>query len=475
MAYKANNRMQQIFLPLVIDDYVGLQDPVRVYDAFVDALDLKALRIPTESRPGPDEYYPKDMLKLIIYAYSYGLRSSRKIERACYHNLSFQWLMGGQKPDYRTIARFRSQYKEQIKKVLKQCVRICINLDLIEGNALFTDGSKFRANASINNTWTKEKCEKSLQKINEQIDHLIDECEQIDDQEEQCSLVKLHAKIEDKQRLVQKIQKSLQALKDTPKESLNSTDPESVKARGRQGTHASYNVQINSDNKHGLIVHAEALSVNNDRGQLKNQVLQASENLGIKPQTVCADSGYSSIKDTEQITKDITVVVPTQKQVQKERGQVLQAFDKERFSYTQDKDEYICPEGHFLRYRGFDKEKQAKMYQACGQDCQSCQHFGICTTSENGRIIKRSIHEDFKKHLEQVYQSPEGQKIYQLRKEKVEHPFGHFKRNLAAGQFMLRGKAKVDAEVAILATCFNIARMITLIGIPQLIAKLNSS
>ena len=474
MAYKISDRMQPIFLPSTIDDYVGTDDPVRVYDAFVDALDFPALGIALYPQPGADEYYPKDLLKLIIYGYSYGTRSSRKLERACYHNLSFQWLMGGQKPDYRTIARFRSEYKEQIKEVLKQCVHICIDLNLIEGNVLFTDGSKFRANASINNTWTKEKCEKSLKKINEQIDQLVDECEQIDREEEPVSLVKLHQKIEDKQKLVTKIQNSLQALKDTGKASYNSTDPDSVKAKGRQGTHASYSMQISVDNKHALIVCAEALSVNNDRGQLNNQVSQSSENLGQKPKTVCADAGYSSVKDTVQIDDHIQVIVPSQKQIQQERGQTPKPFDKEQFSYNKNKDEYICPEGKILRYKNFQKERQAKAYQANGQDCQSCQHFGVCTTSANGRIIKRLVHEDHQKHLEELYQSPQGQEIYQLRKEKVEHPFGHFKRNLSAGQFMLRGKDKVDVEVSILSTCFNIARMITIIGIPELIAKLNS-
>ena len=475
MAYKIGDRMQPIFLPSTIDDYVGADDPVRVYDAFVDALDFKILGIALEPQPGADEYYPKDLLKLIIYAYSYGIRSSRKIERACYHNLSFQWLMGGQKPDYRTIARFRSEYKEQIKKILKQCVQICLDLDLIEGNVLFTDGSKFRANASINNTWTKEKCEKSLKKINEQIDQLIDECEKIDAQEERASLTKLHTKITNKQKLVIKIQNNLQALNESEKASFNSTDPDSVKAKGRQGTHASYSVQISVDNKHALIVSAEAKSANNDRGELKNQVTQSSENLGQKPKTVCADCGYSSVEDTVQIDDDIQVIVPSQKQVQKERGQTPGPFDKEQFSYDQAKDEYLCPEDKILRYKSFQKERQAKVYQANGQDCQSCQHFGVCTTSPNGRIVKRLIHEEHQKHLEKIYQSPQGQEIYQLRKEKVEHPFGHFKRNLSAGQFMLRGKPKVDAEVSILSTCFNIARMITILGIPKLILGLNSA
>ena len=81
--------------------------------------------------------------------------------------------------------------------------------------------------------------------------------------------------------------------------------------------------------------------------------------------------------------------------------------------------------------------------------------------------------EELKAKREETYQQEEGQKLYKLRKEKVELPFGHMKRNLGAGQFMLRGKAKVDAEASILATCFNLTRMITIIGVTQLMIKLS--
>ena len=80
--------------------------------------------------------------------------------------------------------------------------------------------------------------------------------------------------------------------------------------------------------------------------------------------------------------------------------------------------------------------------------------------------------EELKEQLAKIYESAEGQVIYKLRKQKVELPFGHFKRNLSCGQFLLRGKSGADAELSMLGTCFNIVRMITLIGIPGLISKL---
>lgn len=477
MAYKTGNRVQPTFLPPVIEDYVGLEDPVRVYDAFVDALDFKALGIPTEPSSGADEYYPKDLVKLIIYGYSYGIRSSRKSERACHHNLSFQWLMGGQKPDYRTIARFRSKYKQQIRKLLKQCVRICMDLNLIEGNTLFTDGSKFRANASINQTWTKEKCEKNLRKIYEHIDRLLEESEKIDkNEDEQNSMVKLNEQVQNKKKLVEKIQGIMGQLKDSDKEYINSTDPDCVKAKGRQGSHACYNVQMTVDNKHGLIVHGEGISENNDLNQLKDQLEKSTDTVGKKPENSCADAGYNSTDDLAHIDKDIRLIVPSKEQSQEEKGQQkLKPFDKEQFTYDREADEYICPEGKRLKCQGLNHKNQSKQYRASARDCRNCQRFEVCTSAKTGRTISRLLQEGFRQQLKDTYDSPEGQQIYQLRKEKVEHPFGHFKRNLAAGQFMLRGKDKVDAEVSILSTCFNIARMITIIGIPELIARLHGS
>ena len=90
---------------------------------------------------GPPEHDPGAMLKLLVYGYSYGIRSSRKLERATYHNLSFIWLVGGLKPDHKTISRFRRNNRSALQQVLRQCVRLSLQLGLIEGNTLFVDGS----------------------------------------------------------------------------------------------------------------------------------------------------------------------------------------------------------------------------------------------------------------------------------------------------------------------------------------------
>ncbi len=480
MAYMMNNRLQSILLPPVIEDYVLADAPVRVYDAFVDSMDFKDLGISLMPSPkgGQDEYYPKDLMKLIIFGYSYGIRSSRKLERACHDNISFIWLIGGLKPDHRTIARFRSTHKKAIRKVLKQCVQLCIKLDLIEGNVLFIDGSKFRADASINNSWTKERCEKFLKKTEEHIDRLIDEAERIDVKEEgQESLVSLKEKVHDKANLMNKIKDVLHDLGSSEQKVLNSTDRDSINVKGRQGTHASYNVQNVVDGKNGLIVHTEVLSRAVDLNQLSRQVQCATAVLEDQPKHVCADSGYSSVRDIKGINEAINVIVPNNKQAQQDNGRhPIAGFNKEEFKYDVVRDEYICPENKRLIYRGNRDRRSQRYYRGDAATCRGCKNFGAgkCTDSKQGREITRLYDQELQDQLEANYKKPENQAIYKLRQQMVEHPFGHMKRNLGAGQFLLRGVENVNAEASILSTCFNISRLMTIVGTLELINILKS-
>ena len=479
MAYKMSERNQMNLFPSVIDDYVSKDDPVRVYDAFVDALNCKELGISiTSYKSGAHEYYPKDMLKLLIYGYSYGIRSSRKLERACCHNLSFIWLMGGLKPDYRTISRFRSEYKDAIKNVLKQCARMCIKLDLIEGNALFIDGSPFRASASIRNTWTLTRCEKHIKDLSSRIDELVDESVDIDTHEDGMdSLTRVKKELADKTALKKRLEDITAELKESQKPLLNTTDPDCVISRSRQGTHASYNAQLTVDEKHGLIVNSEAVSHSQDYNKFSDQVSKAAAVLEKKPEAAVSDCGYYSLDDIAKVDKDIAVIMPSIKEAQKEKGlHPVKPFAKEQFKYDPSRDEYICPEGKRLKYINRSLRRKSRYYQADKERCHSCRHFDVCVSSPNrGRIISRMFEEELQDKLKAVYLSAEGQKIYKLRKQKVELPFGHMKHNLGAGQFMLRTKPKVDAELSILSTCFNIARMMTIMGIPKLLQTLNGS
>ena len=473
MAYRYGNRDQMAMFPRSIEEYVAQDHPVRAYDAFVEALDFQDLGIELDpEKVGNAAYDPQTMLKLLVYGYSYGVRSSRKLERETHDNLSFIWLLGGLQPDHKTIAEFRRKNKQALKKVLKQCVRLCIQLNLIAGNALFVDGTRIRANASRSQAHDQAYYENQLTEIESRIDQLLEECEALDQQEEgSASWVALDKKLVQAQTLKEKVHQVLKAFPEKGRDQLNRTDPDCALMRSIQGSHAGYNVQSVVDDQHGLIVQAEAVSETSDVNQFARQIDQANEQLKRPCESACADAGYADTDELHKIdTQGIKVIVPSQRQaLHQEEG----PFSKSRFSYDPEQDRYICPEGHGLSYTGTDQSSGKRHYQITHRNlCLSCPHYGVCTTAKKGRKITRLALEEVKERLEAQYQEASSQEVYKRRKERVEHPYGHIKRNLKFDAFLLRGSSGVNAETSLLATCFNLIRMMTILGVSGLIQKL---
>jgi hypothetical protein len=251
--------------------------------------------------------------------------------------------------------------------------------------------------------------------------------------------------------------------------SLNTADGDCVVVHGRQGSHAGYDAQVVVDDKHGLVVSSDiAETSNNDLGQFSGQIQKANEAMGRKCATAVADSGYSDIDDLAKAVGDqIHVIVPsTRVASQKEPGE----FDKRQFSYDAEKACYICPKGHSLIRHGRTHAGNGDRYRITNKAlCRACSNYGKCTTAKRGRTIERLDAEVLRKRLEQEYALSENQATYRRRQEKVELVFGHIKHNLGAGSFLLRGLEGARAEIGLLSLCFNLRRMITLLGIPGMI------
>ena len=475
MAYRYGDRYQMNLMPQSIEEYISEDNPVRAYDAFVEALDFRQLGIDVNpDKVGNSEYDPCSMFKLLVYGYSYGVRSSRKLERECHHNLAFIWIMGGMKPDHKTIAEFRRNNKQALQRVLRQSARMCIKLDLIAGNVLFVDGTKIRASAGKDRTHDRTYYEKLMSKLDSRIEQLLVDCETTDQTEEgSSSYVVMDKELAKSQNLKERIKEVLASFEEDDRKYTNQTDPDCRLIKSIQGKHASYNIQSVVDDKHGLIVHAEATAEVNDRNQFARQIDRANDVLEKPCKTACADAGYA---DTDELAKideqGVKVIVPSQRQaLHEEEG----PFSKTHFTYNKDLDCYFCPQGHTLTYRIIEKKKNHLIYQIKNRKlCHACQHYGQCTQAKSGRSIARLHNEDIKLKLEAQYEEASSQEIYKRRKTRVEHPFGHIKRNLKTDAFLLRRKDGVQAEASILATCFNMARMITIFGVGNLIEKFRS-
>lgn len=472
MAFKQDKRNEGTLFPERISDYVLSDDPVRVYDEFINLIDLSELGIDrNSSKRGTSSYDPKMLLKVLVYSYSYGWRSSRKIERALHHNLSFIWLSGGQKPDHKTINRFRRKNKVALSKVLLKCARICYDLKLISGNVLFVDGSKFRANAGLNKSKTKQGWIAYKQEIEQRICSLLKDLDGVDEQESG-SLIKISEELREKRKLSTRIAETLAKIeaeklgetkgygkkKVNPK--INITDLEAKIMKGRQGAHPSYNAQITTDLDHGLILNMKATKDPNDLNKLNSSIRESEQVTHQESKIVCADSGYSSIEDIKKLTDTgIEVIVPNPKF--ENEGE----FHANNFTYDEDNDLYICPAGKKLdKKKVKNSENHIRYSPSDAKTCQECKHFTKCTTSKKSRSICRSNNEQLKEQIQREYESERGQSIYKLRKEKVEYQFGHIKKNLGLGQFLIRGIKGANAELSIAATCFNLTRITNIAG-----------
>jgi transposase len=470
MAYRYGNREQVNLFPATIEEYVPADDPVRAFDAFVEALDTKALGLELDdSQVGNSSYDPMAMLKLLVYGYTYGFRSSRKLERAVHHNVSFMWLVGGLRPDHKTISEFRRCNRGVLRTVLKEAARVCLRLGLIEGNTLFVDGTKIRANASLSNTWDERRCRRTLEAIDRRIEGILNECDRTDAQEDaQGSIVHMDEELKSRKKLRERVAGILDDLKKSGRSSLNTTDPDSIRTRSGRGAHAGYNAQLAVDDKHGLIANADVVVKSEDTVQFADQIHDAAETLGKQPESAVADAGYYSPQELKKVhDKGISVVVPSPIH---NASRPVDRYRRDGFTYDHERDEFTCPEGHRMRLMGQHGKRRRGYCIESAKLCRECCRFGTCTTSRRGRWINRHNDEDLIQELAENYRNNE--ELYAKRKTRVELPFGHIKTNMNVSTLLMRGMLGAKAEIGLAATGFNITRAINILGVQGLVARL---
>jgi len=256
------NRHQKVLLPPSIEEYVPVDAPVRVYDELIEALNLEELGLErNDHKVGCPQYDPKAMLKLFVYGYSYGVRSCRKLERACHYDLSFLWLMGGLKPDFKTIAEFRRKNQGVLGQVLKQCARVCMELGVMEGNVLFVDGTRMRANAGLDNGYSIGDHQKVIKELDQRVEALLAASDAEDEAEAAAgSLVQVHSELADVRARRSRVEELVADMKQKGQDYADHTDPDCVRIRGRQGCHAGYGGQLAVDDRHGSIVSSDVVN-----------------------------------------------------------------------------------------------------------------------------------------------------------------------------------------------------------------------
>ena len=166
------NNKQTILFPQRIDENIAENDPVRIFDAVVEGLNLENFRKLYRER-GRSPYNPKMLLKVVIYAYMNNIFSCRKIEKALLRDIHFIWLAGYNKPDYITINRFRNRVKGEINNVFTQLVLILAEKGFVSLDVEYIDGTKIESKANKYTFVWRKTVEKNRSKLMNKIKVLL--------------------------------------------------------------------------------------------------------------------------------------------------------------------------------------------------------------------------------------------------------------------------------------------------------------
>jgi transposase len=468
---QGTDRQQTTLLPERVDDYISEDNPVRFIDAFIDGLDLQKLDFKySETKvTGRMPYNPADLLKLYIYGYLNKLRSSRKLEKSTHQNIELIWLLHKLHPDFKTIADFRKDNLQPIKQVCREFTLLCKRLDLFGCELIAIDGSKFSAVNNNSRNFTKNKLQKLIRKVDEQIDVYLKELDLGDRSEQNVktpSADELNKKIEQLQTRKGKYQELQQQLAQSEDTQVSLTDPDSRMMKTHTGMDVAYNVQIVTDSKNKLIVDYEVTNDENDLKQLSAMAIKAKDILGVETISAVADAGYwdrNNIKTCDE--EKIEIYVP---KFEKSHNKSQGFFTKDDFRYDSVADCYHCPAGQALVHRGVRKKNGFEEKSYTTSACYQCSLKSKCSKNKQPRRIYRWVHEDVMEQLDQrIKDHPE---IIELRKALVEHPFGTIKHWMDHGYFLMRRKPKVSAEMALSVLSYNLKRVLNIKDFKELMA-----
>lgn len=474
---EGENRFQATLFPESLDEYIAEDNPVRVIDAFVNALDLKVLGFERAepSATGRPAYEPAVMLKIYVYGYMNRLKTTRVLEQETHRNVDLIWLTGRLMPDHKTIGEFRRKNRKAIRRVCSEFVGICRQLKLFSQVIVAIDGSKFKGVNSRDKNFTRKSIKRRQQRLEQHINRylaILDEADKREPADAKYTAEELAEKIASMTAEMARLKAIDAEVQAHPDKQVSLTDPDSRSmAKAGGGSEVGYNVQAAVDTKHHLIVAHDVTNAPTDRNQLSSIGRQAKDALQRKRLTVLADEGFYDGDEILACKKaNIQVLIPKS---DSSKSKAQGRFGKSDFVYDAKRDEYLCPAKQRLTYRfnTHDRGKIRRVYMRYG--CSACALRAKCTTTDNAKRIKRWEHEPVLEAMARALaKKPDAMTI---RKQTVEHPFGTIKSWMGATHFVMKRLPNVQAEMSLHVLAYNLKRMIKLFGVPRLIAEIRAA
>lgn len=503
--FKADNIRQQTLLNVDFLEVLGsdtfefslyrLLEREEIVEQFVAHYD--------NAHGGRKAYPPALLLRIIFYAYYRGVTSSRVIESLCKTDLKFMALAGGETPHFTTIANFVSAYPESIADVFHKVLLICDESGLIGKEHFAIDGCKLPSDASKQWSGTHKDLRKKAQKMRKAAGKIVEKHRSNDgkpgggnkDKELQ-SIETLISNAEKIEKFLSENEPRIGEGKTGKEVQSNITDTDSAKMVTGHGAQQGYVAVTAADEKHQVVVKAEAFGMGQEQSTLLPTLEGIEENLGLDLSqsgiVVTADTGYSSEENMKYVfERGINAVIPDnqfrkrdpiysdsetynkhkeqRKKTRKDKAKTVAIFDASDFKVNLKTKTCICPAGKELMYHG-DREDPARgrysQFRGKLKDCRGCALQARCmrnkVTSRGRQVIflneetKRISYLDL---MRQKIDSESGREQYSKRMWTIEPVFGNITSNKRLDRFSLRGKAKVTGQWLLYCLVHNIEKL----------------
>ena len=302
-----------------------------------ESLDLSAILDTYTEERGFPPYDPTMMTALLLYGYTQGVYSSRRLARACEQRVDFMAVTALQQPDFRTLSEFRKRHLKALGGLFVQVLQLCRGAGLVKLGHVALDGTKIRANASKHKAMSYQRMQKAEKELAAQVEAWFHEAEAVDGEEDDTFGAlqrgdELPDWVVNKQQRLAKIREAKEALEKEakvhdppppvdpdkprrgrprthpagvpkPKAQRNFTDPESRIMNTSEGFQQCYNAQTAVDAESQVIVACDVTQSASDCDQLKALVEKIEANTGHNPAELSADSGYCSEENLAELER----------------------------------------------------------------------------------------------------------------------------------------------------------------------------
>lgn len=463
MSYEIRADYSQSWLfPPHLEDWVPVDHPARFLREFVDTLDVGGVGFHTRTNEDGRPNYAADLLlRVWLYGYVNGIRSLRKLERACRENVGLMWLAGLHAPDHNTLWRFWRDNRAALRKVFKLVVQVAMRAQLVDVVLHAVDGTKVLAQGAKDRVRKRQQVEEALAHVDEAVEEVMAQIEAAAEQEHGPGY-ELPAGWREQMLRREQLRELVEELQHNERQTIHELEREArfMKTR-REGTALAYNAQTVVESG-GLIVAEAVVTEETDHQQLVPMLEQVKETVGTVAAETVADAGYHTGDQLQQAEQRQYGVVVGEQRHTGGKAEANHEYDSSRFVHDSERDCCICPQGQELRFerttvKGKDGADPVRLYR-----CRQFQHCPVrwqCSRDPKGRTVSIGrFHATIARQREKRALA-DKRALLKRRREIVEAPYGVIKEVMGWRRFTVAGLEQVRVQWSLICTAFNLRKL----------------